>query len=157
MIVTRGILLLLLVPLLRTNAAAELREVREVHFQMGTFLEIALWHEEPTVARRLIRNAVQESHRLETILSNYDPDSALSRLNRHAGAGNMPVPAELFDLLARCRDLGAQSGGLFDVTVGPLMELWQRAAQKNQIPTVRQRHRVLSLANYRNLSLEHPQ
>jgi thiamine biosynthesis lipoprotein len=89
-------------------------------------------------------------------LSNYDPDSALSRLNRHAGVGSMRVPVELFELLASSRELGAKTGGMFDVTVGPLMELWQKAAAKNQVPSASELNQARSLVDYRNLSLYRP-
>jgi thiamine biosynthesis lipoprotein len=149
-------LLLLFVALTPAKTLATLREVREVHFQMGTFLEVILWHHEPQTAKRLIRDAVQEARRLDAILSNYDPDSALSRLNRHAGAGSMRVPVELFELLSSSRELGAKTGGMFDVTVGPLMELWQNAAAKNQVPSASQLNQARSLVDYRNLSLSRP-
>ena len=148
--------LLLWVALTPAKTLATLREVREVHFQMGTYLEMTLWHNEPQTAKRLIRGAVQEVHRLDAILSNYDPDSALSRLNRHAGAGSMRVPVELFELLASSRELGEKTGGMFDVTVGPLMELWQKAAAKNQVPSASELNQARSLVNYRNLSLSRP-
>ena len=145
--------LLLLVALTPAKALATLREVREVHFQMGTFLELTLWHNEPETAKRLIRDAVQEAHRLDAILSNYDSDSALSRLNRHAGAGSMRVPVELFELLSSSRELGAKTGGMFEVPVGPLMELWQKAAASNQMPSASELNQARSLVDYRNLAL----
>jgi thiamine biosynthesis lipoprotein len=152
----RILLLVLFIALTRANTAATLHEVREVHFQMGTYLELTVWHHEPQTAKRLIRDAVQEAHRLDAILSNYDPDSALSRLNRRAGAGSMRVPVELFELLASSRELGEKTGGMFDVTVGPLMELWQKAAAKNQVPSASEFNQARSLVNYRNLSLHRP-
>jgi len=138
------------------KSSAKLREVREVHFQMGTYLEVTLWHDEPESAKRLIRDTVQEVHRLDTILSNYDPDSALSRLNRHAGAGKIAVPIELYELLARSRELGAQTGGKFDVTIGPLMELWQKAAATKQAPGICELNQARALVDYRNLALYQP-
>ncbi len=149
-------LLLLLVALTPVKTLATLREVREVHFQMGTFLEVTLWHNEPETAKRLIRDAVQEAHRLDAILSNYDPDSALSRLNRHAGAGSMRVPVELFELLARSREFGEKTGGIFDVTVGPLMELWQNAAANNQVPSTSELAHARALVDFRGVALSRP-
>jgi len=146
-------LLLCLTP---RNSSANLCEVHEVHFQMGTYLEVTVWHEEPDVAKRLIRNAVQEVHRLDTILSNYDPDSALSRLNQYAGAGTLTVPVELYELLARSRDLSAQTRGWFDVTIGPLVKLWQKAAAIKRAPSAGEINQARSLVDYRNLALYQP-
>jgi FAD:protein FMN transferase len=153
---TKILLLLLLIALAPAKTAAALREVREVHYQMGTYLEVTLWHHEPETAKRLIRDAVREVHRLDEILSNYDPDSALSRLNQHAGAGAMRVPAELFALLSTAREFSEKTGGIFDVTVGPLMELWRKAEEENRLPTGKHLAQALAAVSYRNLVLYRP-
>ncbi|HEY2917546.1 MAG TPA: FAD:protein FMN transferase [Candidatus Binatia bacterium] len=153
---TGTLLFLLLIALLPATTTAALREAREVHYQMGTYLEVTVWHDEPETAKRLIRDAVREVHRLDEILSNYDPDSALSHLNRRAGAGVMRVPAELFALLTAAREFSEKTGGIFDVTVGPLMELWQRAAANNRLPSEKQVAQTLATVGYRNLALRRP-
>jgi FAD:protein FMN transferase len=150
------ILLALAIVFAAAPASAQLHEVREVHFQMGTYLEVTLWHAEQETAQRLIRTAVQEAHRLDTILSNFRPDSALSQLNRRAGAGSMTVPAELFELLSLSRQLGDKTAGKFDITVGPLMELWQSAAAAKHVPSVWQINQTRALVDYRNLVLSQP-
>jgi thiamine biosynthesis lipoprotein len=115
-----------------------------------------LWHADPQAAERLIRRAVQEVHRLEEILSNYDPDSALSKLNRGAGEGGLRVPPELFEILACAREFSEKTGGIFDVTVGPLIELWRHAAEENRRPSERLLSRAVSAVGYRKLRLEQP-
>jgi thiamine biosynthesis lipoprotein len=144
---------LLVVALTPFKTAAAPREVREVHYQMGTFLEMTLWHPEVDTAKRLVRDAVAEVHRLEEILSNYDPDSALSRLNRHAGAGPMQVPAELFEVLARACEFSARTSGIFDITIGSLMELWRKAEEEKLLPKQMQLSKALAAVGYRHLRL----
>ena len=115
-------------------ALSALHEVREVHYQMGTFVELTLWHSDPDVARRLLRSAVQEVHRLEEILSNFDPDSSVSRFNRQSGKGKMNIPPELFELLGIAQRFSAHTSGDFDVTVGPLVDLWREALSQGLLP-----------------------
>src|SRR3990170_306088 len=115
-------------------AFSSLQEVREVHYQMGTFLELTLWHSDTEAAKRLIRDAVQEVHRLEEILSNFDAESAVSRFNQKAGRGRIRPPADLFKLLRTARGYGAVTGGYFDVTVGPFVELWRETLSLGRLP-----------------------
>jgi thiamine biosynthesis lipoprotein len=145
--------LLFVFALLPARSGAVLREVREVHYQMGTSLELIVWHSEPEKAHRLIRDAVQYVHRLDLILSNYDPDSALSRLNELAGKGATRVPLELFELLKTARAFSENTGGIFDVTVGRLMELWSKAAETNRLPSGKQLTETLAAVGYRNVVL----
>ncbi len=44
------------------------------------------------------------------------------------GTGFVPVPAELYDLLQESLKYLRLTGGAFDVTAGPLVTAWQRAA-----------------------------
>ena len=132
---------------------AEPQRVHEVHFQMGTFLEFTLWHHDDKVARRLIRNAAQEVHRLDRILSNYAADSDLSRLNQAAGRGPQSVPSELYDLLCLSRRMSEITDGLFDITVGGLMTFWRDHAAIQQIPSKTALAKVVAETGYRHIVL----
>jgi thiamine biosynthesis lipoprotein len=147
---------LLLFALVPRTVAATLQEVREVHFQMGTYLEVTLWHAQPQIAHQLIREAVKEVHRLDGILSNYDPDSAISRLNRHAGLGSMAVPHEMFELMTTSHELAIKTDGAFDVTIGPLMDMWRNASKTNRLPTPDEIARALAYVGYQKLLLQMP-
>ena len=71
-----------------------------------------------------IKQAVEE--RLALInqqMSTYIPESEISRFNA-LRSGEMPVSAELANLIQRSKSLSQQTGGAFDITVGPLVNLW---------------------------------
>jgi FAD:protein FMN transferase len=127
-------IILFLLCLVPTASWPALQQTREVHYQMGTFLEITLWHSNPELAKRIIRDAVQEVHRLDQILSNFDPDSAVSRFNKQAGRGRVKLAADLYNLLRIARGFSAQTNGYFDVTVGPLVELWRECLSQGRLP-----------------------
>src|SRR5690349_5499205 len=57
-------------------------------------------------------------------MSTYDPESELSRFNRLRTTDWVPVSASLRDVLKAALEIGAQSEGAFDITVGPLVNLW---------------------------------
>ncbi len=57
-------------------------------------------------------------------MSTYDPDSTLSRFNRSEPGAWFSVSRELHDVVAAAADVHALSDGAFDVTVGPLVNLW---------------------------------
>ena len=48
----------------------------------------------------------------------------MSQLNRAAASSAVVVEPELFDFIARSLDYSRESGGAFDITVGPLMKAW---------------------------------
>ncbi len=66
-----------------------------------------------------------ECDRLDALVSEWRPDTAVSRLNRAAGGEAVPVPAELMGLLKTAVELGALTEGAFDPTFATLADLWR--------------------------------
>ena len=110
-------------------------EVSDGRYVMGTILAITLEVEEPARGRELLDRLYGAAHHLDQVLTLYDPESALSRLNARAGHGPQAVDPELADLLARSIGFSQRTGGSFDVSVGPLVSLWRAAAERGVAPT----------------------
>jgi thiamine biosynthesis lipoprotein len=61
---------------------------------------------------------------INRLMSNYRADSELSRLNAFHRTGWFPASAEMVFVLERAGEVSEASGGALDVTVGPLVRLW---------------------------------
>ena len=61
---------------------------------------------------------------IEKSMSTYQPDSELSRFNAYSNSDWFTVSAELCDVVAAAQSLSVLTDGAFDVTVGPLVNLW---------------------------------
>lgn len=57
-------------------------------------------------------------------MSTYRQDSELSEINRAKLDTWLPVSPQLFEVLVLSQSINGQSGGAFDITVGPLVNLW---------------------------------
>ncbi|MEO6236602.1 MAG: FAD:protein FMN transferase, partial [Vicinamibacterales bacterium] len=73
---------------------------------------------------RILDDAFDEVDRIDRLMSHYKADSPLSRINRDAARHPVTVDPELFDFIAESRRYDRESGGAFDITVGPLMKAW---------------------------------
>ena len=62
--------------------------------------------------------------KINSLMSNYDPDSEISRFNRAAPGVPFNLHPDTVKVLAFSLALADQTGGAFDPTVGPLVELW---------------------------------
>ena len=67
---------------------------------------------------------VAELDRVIAEISTYDPDSELSRLNANPSTDWIPVSSNLLRVIAEGQRISALSEGSFDVTIGPLVNLW---------------------------------
>lgn len=91
---------------------------------MATRFEIVLHGSNPHSLRAAGEEALDEIERLEGQLSLYQPASEVARLNRDAHQRRVRVTPALFQLLRRARDLSAETGGAFDITIAPLVRCW---------------------------------
>ena len=112
------------------NDIARVEETREA---MGTFVSVTAIHEDREVAKAAVDAAFEEIKRVNSVMSNYDPDSELSGVN---GSGTSPVMIsdELYLVLWESKKYSDMTGGAFDVTVGPLMKEWNRARAAETAP-----------------------
>lgn len=74
--------------------------------------------------RSIERGIQAEADRVVTQMSTYETDSDLSRFNRAAPGTWQTLPPEFFDVLRYALSLARESGGAYDPTVGPLVNLW---------------------------------
>lgn len=102
---------------------------------MGVPWTITLHAADAAAARAAIDAGFAEVGRLERILSDYDPDSELSRLSA-ASPTTAPVEVgeDLWRVLSRAVEIRDASDGSFDPTVGPLTTLWRQARRSGRMP-----------------------
>jgi thiamine biosynthesis lipoprotein len=67
---------------------------------------------------------MDEVERLENQLSLYRGESEIAHVNARAAFEPVKVTPPVFALLERARQLNQQTGGAFDITIGPLVHCW---------------------------------
>ena len=121
---------------------------------MGTVLEITVHAPDAGAARAALGESFDLAERLDGLLSIYADGSDVNRLNR--GVGSQPIDPETGALLQRALEYAELTGGAFDVTVGPLVRLWMRAAQSGARPSGAELDAARSLVGPGQLVLEAP-
>ncbi len=115
---------------------AELRRFEFEQPQMGLPFHIALYAENQAVAEIAARAAFARVAELNQVFSDYEDDSELTRLSRTSGSGRaMKVSDELWRLMNVAQAMARKSDGAFDITVGPLVQVWRRARRQRELPT----------------------
>jgi thiamine biosynthesis lipoprotein len=156
-IASRSVLSLTLLAIVGVVLPARGVELREPHYVMGTLLEITVEAPSIEVGRSWIRAGAAEAGRLDHELTSFDAESALSRLNRAAGRGFRRVPPDLFEVVALSQDLSRETNGVFDITVGPLVQLWTDAARDGKWPSPSDVEAARSRVGYANVRLRSPE
>lgn len=110
------------------------KKFTEIRYVMGTLLEITLHHSEEKAARQIQAEAFEIVEELDRILSNYKAGSELTLLNNSPEAV-VSVSPTLYEFISLCIRFSLLSEGLFDPSVGPLMDLWHESAKKRALPS----------------------
>jgi thiamine biosynthesis lipoprotein len=109
-----------------------------LHAIMGTVARIIVMAPDTQTGQRAIQAGFEAMERVDGLMSTYRPDSELTIVNEEAHERPVPVSGETWAVLQKAGDIHRASAGAFDVTVGPLLDLWQDAADSNAPPTPEQ-------------------
>jgi thiamine biosynthesis lipoprotein len=140
------------------NAAAADRQLFEaVEPHMGTLVRIKLYADGARQAKAAFRAAFDRIAQLDDLLSDYKPASELNRICRTAVARPVAAGADLFRVLEASQKLAGETGGAFDVTLGPVIRLWRQARNTNRLPDSAVLREAAGRCGYRKLHLDRAQ
>lgn len=121
---------------------------------MGTTWSVVL---QPADAdTRAIKQGLEERlKRINGLMSIYDSSSEISRFNQQSGSDWFPVSEDSARVIALALEISSLTAGAFDVSVGPLVDLWGFGAvpPKSLPPTAEQIAAVAAGVGYENLQL----
>jgi len=126
------------------------RSFKDHHFGMNTDISFSITGEHSAEASDALRH---ELVRLECMLSRYLDGSDIQNINRHAGIKPVCVNPETCMILSASLSFSKLSKGLFDVTIGPLVDLWN-FKQATRAPDKIRINKELSLVNYRSMMIK---
>jgi thiamine biosynthesis lipoprotein len=106
---------------------------------MGTTFRVVLYAEDRDDAEAAAEAAFARIEQLERRLSDWDPSSEVRRLTTRTVMwcgipGVHEAGDDLWRVLVAGQEMAARTGGAFDVTVGPYVRLWRRAARQRELP-----------------------
>lgn len=124
---------------------------------MGTTYQV-LWVDpaeraiDPATLQKQIDARLAE---INAAMSTYDPTSEISRLNQQTESSRVGISADFYQTLLISKSVFDQSGGYFDPTVGPLVDLWGFGPEGRilQRPTAAQVKAVMTQVGFDQLDL----
>ena len=118
---------------------------------MGTVHTVTIFDAEGPEAASDARAYLLDLHRA---WSCFQGDSLISQINQAAGRQPVAVDEDTFEVLRQAKRYGRITEGAFDVTVGPLADLWRRAMEERQLPGDEAVWQALALVNFANITLD---
>jgi len=142
--------------MLATTPETKTPLVHKTKYIMGTVYEIAAYDDSPERASQAIDKAFAEIVRLDGVMSNFKPESDLSRLNRNGHFHAEKVPTDLYRVIEESVKYSKVSGGKFDITVAPLVDLWKAALRGERAPMEAEQEKLRACVGYEKIELIPP-
>ncbi|MEZ0327770.1 MAG: FAD:protein FMN transferase [Fimbriimonas sp.] len=122
-------------------------------YHMGIDARLVVYAPNEQTARSACESAFKRIAELDAIMSDYRQDSELMRLCGSAGKGAIPVSPDLFRVLDKAQTIAKQTDGGFDVTVGPLIQLWRKARKEQKLPNAADIEKAKKVVGFKKLHM----
>lgn len=131
---------------------AELLEspYRDTEFLLGTVVNLSIYDSDKEY---VLEQAFDRIEKLENIISDEISSTEVSEINRKAGTEPVQVSDELYYLIEKSIEYGDLSNGSFDITVGPLTNLWRIGFSDARKPDQQEIDQVLPLIDHEKIQL----
>jgi thiamine biosynthesis lipoprotein len=121
---------------------------------MGTVIQMTVLEAPEAVAGPALDAAMNEMQRLESLLSEWRPDSEVSQINQAAGLHPVKVSREVLDNVRVGLEVARWSDGAFDISWAALRGLYLFQPGKERIPSDEELRERLRLVNYKDVVLD---
>jgi len=132
----------------RITAESGYREI------MGTFVRIMAVAANKQTAQTCVDKGLEQLELVDNLMSVHNSKSEISEVNRDAYRHTVKVSEPVFEVLQRSVEFSKLTDGAFDITVGPLVDLWYQAGKENQKPTESEIASAKAKVGYEKLVLD---
>ncbi len=133
---------------------SRLKTVQKTETIMGTDVTITVVAKSEAEGAAAIDAAMAEVRRFDRMMSLYKDDSEITRVNLAAGKHPVKVSPEMIEAVEAAARVSDLTHGIFDVTIGPLVVLWQMRLKEGKTPTDEEIARIKPLVNYKNIVID---
>lgn len=126
------------------------KKISTTEFAMNTVVTLTAYGDN---ADKAVSDAIKEVKRIEKLLSCHVANSEISKINSSAHIAPVEVSDETARVLSKALDMSRKTKGAFDISVKPLVDLWNITAENPEIPSDDDIAKVLDNVGYENISI----
>ncbi len=111
----------------------EIVTIQRSKFLLGTIVEIQIRNSDIKLADKVIADAFNEISRIDKLLSIYDSQSPISKINSSPDS-ILNVDEEVYSLMKKCNSFWQLSSGALDISMGSVISAWGFGKGNPDIP-----------------------
>lgn len=149
----KSIVSVLLLFLLLTGCSSKDNEkhTREL-FALDTYITLAVYGEEST-AKGALDAVADRLNEIENHMSISIENNDIDNINKNAGIEPVQVNEDTFYVLKKALYYSELTDGIFDITIYPLVELWDIKSENPRVPEHKEILEKLALVDYKKVNL----
>jgi thiamine biosynthesis lipoprotein len=135
----------------KEETAVPSEPITKTDYLLGTVVTITIYD---SVSEKVLDKALDRIKEIENKMSLNIENSEVNKINEKAGIDYVKVSDETFKVIERGKYYSEVSDENFDITVGPLVELWGIGSDHAKLPSQEEIDSAKSLINYEKLLLD---
>lgn len=128
--------------------------VSKTEFVLGTVCTISIYDK---ASDEVFERSFQKLKDIENKMTINAPGSEVDNINNLSGSNYAKVSDDVFFVIKNGKYYSEMSGGLFDISIGPVVKLWNIGTDKARVPSEEEIKNNLPLVDYRNIILDDAQ
>lgn len=122
-------------------------------YQIGTYITLSIYADEQ-VPDETFDALFELIDFYEKMVSKNIPTSEVSLINKSAGVEPVAVSNELMEMVKIGLNYANASNGLFDVSIGSLVDLWGIGTENAKVPTESELSASMATVDYKNIQID---
>lgn len=135
------------------NSMSAMEPVTKTGFMLDTNIEITAYGEK-VMAEKAVDDTLTIIRDIENKMSPELPSSYVVKINQAAGKNYVKVDDDTLYVISEGIKYGEMTGGMFDISVGPLVKLWGIGTDNAHVPGKEEIDRALRLVDYRKVDID---
>ena len=132
----------------------EIYKVQEDKFLFGTYINITVYDKDENLAKKAIESAFNEIERLDNKYNSKVEGSLIDNLNK-GKVKFIELDDEGLYIFKTVKDVYALSSGTYDVTIGPLLEVWNfNDKERTDLPTKEELQKAMERIDFSKVILD---
>ncbi|MGL4344346.1 MAG: FAD:protein FMN transferase [Cellulosilyticaceae bacterium] len=125
--------------------------LRQTQFMMGTTITISLFdHQDPSI----LESCFQRISELENALSINKENTLLDEVNNQSGISPVVINEDMFNVIQKGLYYSELTDGSFDISVGPLVKLWNIGFPEARVPSQPEIDAAIPLIDFSKVILD---
>ena len=127
------------------------KKVSSTEFALNTVVTLTVYGKN---ADKAMQAAFGEIKRIESLLSAYVETSEVFKINKNAHLAPVEVSDETVFVLKKALEMSEKTDGAFDITVKPLVDLWNIKSENPSVPSDADIDKTKKLVNYKDVVID---